>query len=221
MNKELAELIGMHVGDGSLYKTKWCLVWEMRGGLDEKDYYKNRVVNLLKRLFDFEFVPKFRSGGKNGCFGVQTTNKTLIEGLLNAGFKPGTKTYTVRIPEYIIKSKGRLIKTRFIRGLFDTDGCIRFGRINKNKLHTYPRIEFCFASKDLRDNLNVLFRELGFRSYVWGKNQFSLCLAGINNLEKFMKEVSPKNEKHINKYKLWKKYGYYLPRSHSGYCGDL
>ena len=34
LNVEIAELIGMHTGDGTLYKTKWAIVWELRGGLN-------------------------------------------------------------------------------------------------------------------------------------------------------------------------------------------
>jgi len=31
-----AELLGLHVGDGTLYMTNYGVVWELRGGLDEK-----------------------------------------------------------------------------------------------------------------------------------------------------------------------------------------
>ena len=38
INSKIAELIGMHIGDGTLYKTNRSLVWELRGALNEKEY---------------------------------------------------------------------------------------------------------------------------------------------------------------------------------------
>ena len=214
LNSKIAELIGMHTGDGTIYKTNWSLVWELRGSLDEKAYYYKNVVPLLKSIFSIDFEPKFRSGGKNGCFGVQTSKKDVINLFISYGFKPGRKTHTARIPDYI-KKANKEIKFAFIRGLFDTDGCLRFERINNNKNYTYPKIEFGFASKNLRDDLLILLDQLGYRCHKWGKINYRLCLAGIDNLEKFIKYVSPKNIKHLKKFWFWKKYGQCKPRSHS------
>lgn len=212
LNPKIAELIGMHVGDGTLYKTKWSIVWELRGGLDEKDYYRNHVKKLLESLFrDLEFKPKFRSGGKQGCFGVQTCKKEVSSFFIQYGFVPGTKTYSVRIPNYI-KEANRVIQSAFIRGLFDTDGYLRFERINNNKNYTYPKIEFGSASVLLRDDLFVLLNELGYRPYKWGKHDYyKLCLAGKDNLEKFMREIAPRNVKHLNKHEFWKIHGHNNP----------
>tara|TARA_Y100000310_G_C20673185_1_gene811418 strand:- start:60 stop:719 length:660 start_codon:yes stop_codon:yes gene_type:complete len=206
INTQKSELIGAHVGDGTLYKTNWSLVWELRGGLNEKDYYHQNIVPLLKSIFNIDFIPKFRSGGKNGCFGIQTSNKDVSHFFLTNGFNPGRKTHTVRVPDYIKKANDK-IKCAFVRGLFDTDGCLRFERINNNKDHTYPRIEFTFASIMLRDDLLDLLTDLGFKGFKWGKKYYHLCLSGVNNLEKFIREISPKNKKHLNKYEFWKIYG--------------
>lgn len=207
-SKKVAELIGMHVGDGTLYKTNWSLVWELRGGLNEKNYYNDYVKELLFDITREKFYPKYRSGGKNGCYGIQTSKKVVTNIIENYGFKPGKKTLTVRIPSYI-KQSSKSIKYAFIRGLFDTDGCLRFKRINNRPKHTYPQIEFCFASKNLRDDLFELLKELEYRIFKWGtNNSYKVALSGTTNLEKFMKEISSKNAKHINKYLLWKRNGY-------------
>jgi len=211
-SKEIAELCGMHAGDGTLYKTSRGLVWEMRGDLLEKEYYTDHVAPLLKSITNEVFQPKFRSGGKNGCFGIQTSNKILTNLIVQLGFNPGTKTYTVRIPEYVINADNK-IKLSFVRGLFDTDGCIRFERINNNILHTYPKIEFTSASKKLIEDLFSLLQSLGFKPNIWGNKYFKLCISGKNQLKRFMSEVSPKNKKHLKKYQFWKDKGYYLPRS--------
>ena len=46
LNSKIAELIGMHIGDGTLYKSNNSLIWELRGGLNEKEYYFIRGPNL-------------------------------------------------------------------------------------------------------------------------------------------------------------------------------
>ena len=214
LNSKIAELIGMHIGDGSLYKTKSCLVWELRGSLKEKDYYNSNVKPILEGIFNLEFRPKFRSGGKNGCFGIQTSKKQVTNLFLNLGFHPGRKTHNATVPDYILSSKDS-IKISFIRGLFDTDGCIRFDKINKQKLHTYPRIELGFASLKLRDGLATLIRKLGFRCFIWGNKNYVVCLAGKDQTTKWFKIVKPNNKKHLNRFEFWRERGYYKPRSHS------
>ena len=212
LDSKIAELIGMHVGDGTLYQTNRGLVWELRGALNEKDYYHNNVVPLLLSVFKIEFEPKFRSGGKNGCYGVQTAKKEVTSFLLDYGFKPGTKTHTVRIPEYIKKSTQK-VKLAFIRGLFDTDGCLRFDK-NRTKRNYYPKLEFESASHSLIGDLSELLHDLDFSNYVWKDGDYrKLCVAGKKMLEKWVQEVEPKNSKHLNKYLMFREEGYVLPHA--------
>lgn len=216
LTPQIAELLGMHVGDGTLYRTQRGLVWELRGNLDEKEYYTDNVVPLLKFIFKKDFVPKFRSGGKNGCFGIQTSDKDVTSLFLTFGFLPGKKTKTVTMPEYI-RNADKQIRFAFIRGLFDTDGCLRFERKNKDTNHKYPRLEFSTSSKQLCEDLFVMLNELGFKPHRWGKKEFKVSLCGKSNLEQFMKDTAPKNTKHLNKHLSWRKQGYLnpVPRSHN------
>ena len=146
--------------------------------------------------------PKFR--GPNS-YGIQTTNKVVTKFFTDNGFKSGCKTYTVRISEDI-KSAPKNIQLGFIRGLFDTDGCIRFDK-NRTLHYYYPRIEFGFASENLTNDLHLLFDKLEFKSYRWKQHRkdgeaFSICLAGFANLEKWIKEVKPANDKHNKRIEL-------------------
>jgi len=197
ISEKEAELIGMHAGDGTLYKTgRVSLVWELRGSVEEKEYYEH-VSRLLEGLFSVKFIPKFRSPN---AWGIQTCNKEVTSFFVNRGFKPGTKTYTVRIPNYI-KNASNKVKCAFIRGLFDTDGCLRFEK-NRTPVYYYPRIEFGFASKFLTKDLYEMLISLGFRVYKWNeRNCFRIGLAGRYNLNKWMKEIAPNNPKHFKKVK--------------------
>ena len=161
--------------------------------------------NYFKPYFT-KFHAKFRSGGKNGCYGVQISKKEDTTFFLHYGFRPGTKTYTVKIPEYVKKSS-HSIKLAFLRGLFDTDGCLRFDK-NHTKNNYYPKIEFDLASKKLIKDLSILLNELNFRNYIWNcNNSAKLCVAGKFMLHKLIKEIRPKNSKHLNKYKIFQKTG--------------
>lgn len=202
LTKEAAELIGMHVGDGTLYRTKSSIVWELRGDLQEKAYYFNAVVPLLDALFHVSLVPKFRSGGKHGCFGVQTTHKEITSFFCHHGFQPGRKSHTVRVPDPIMSSPAESQRA-FLRGYFDTDGCLRFQRINKELVKRYPTLEMGSASSALIQDVSLMLRNLGFHFYSWFDKRTStskICLAGEGLLSKWMNEISPHNPKHLNKY---------------------
>jgi len=216
LTEDIAELIGAHVGDGSLYQTNWSLVWELRGSLEEKEYYLGNITPLIKRVFGIELNSKFRSDGGNGVWGVQTSNKEIINLFLEFGFQPGSKTHTVSTPHYVFKSDEK-IKRAFVRGLFDSDGCLHFDKPKNKEFHTYPKLKFSFASLALRDSLKILLDDLGFRSYIWkDRKYYSLCIAGKEMLEKWVLEISPRNPKHLNKYHIWKQKGFYpMPRWHN------
>ena len=199
MDEKEAELIGLHVGDGTLYKTNSnSIVWELRGSINEQEFY-TYVANLIKDLLSVEVKPKYR--GLNS-YGIQTTNKTITKFFIANGFNSGKKVYTVRIPDYI-KSGSLEAKRGFIRGLFDTDGCVRFDK-NRTSVHYYPKIEFQFASKFLSEDLFLLLNELGFRLHKWRSIRedgmsYSLCLSGFTNLDRWTNEIKPANPKHLKR----------------------
>jgi len=207
LSMQEAELMGMHTGDGSLYKTsKNSLVWEIRGGLDEKEYYNTFVKKLLKQIFDITCVPKIRSGGAKGSYGIQTSRKEITAWLIQKGFKPGSKTFTVRIPNIIFKSS-KQAKYAFIRGFFDTDGCLRFDS-NKYRKHFYPKIELSSASKGLIDDLISLLKTVDLDCYYWQDRAYhKICLAGKFKTMRGFKTVSSNNPKHLNKFLNWKNKG--------------
>jgi intein/homing endonuclease len=204
INTKLAEFIGMHIGDGTLYRTNSnTLVWEQRGNLREKDYYDDHVYPLIRTLFGEVKPPKYRKGGKNGCYGIQTCNRNLVNALLKLGIKPGKKT-GIRIPLIIMESKTD-IKKAFLRGYFDTDGCIRRDRM-KHLKEPYPKIEFATISEPLSKDLNILLQELGLRPYLWEitkkllTTEFRLCIAGKRKVALWFNEIGSNNPKHLKKF---------------------
>lgn len=197
MDSKAAELIGMHVGDGTLYLSGKTLVWEMRGSIYEKEYYEY-VSALIENLLGIKLFPKYR--GINS-YGIQTTKKVVTSFFLENGFNPGKKVYTVRIPDYIKNSIDIEVKRSFIRGLFDTDGCIYFDK-NRTPYNYYPRIEFAFASKNLTSDLYELLQCLKFNPHHWANKDYRTAMAGFLQLDKFVTEIFPANSKHLNRIKI-------------------
>lgn len=186
----------MHAGDGTLYRTNSnSLVWELRGGLDETEYYQNHIVPLIQRLFSLSLTPKHRSGGGTGSFGVQTSKK-MITSFIAKYFPIGSKSRIVRIPPEVIENN---LFIPFIRGLFDTDGCVRFDK-NHGAKAKYPKIEFATASfilfSQVCDGLDSL--ELGYHDWVDG-TYHKLCIPGRTNLSRYLQLIGFHNPKHLNK----------------------
>lgn len=198
MNILQAELTGMHAGDGTLYKTNSnSVVWELRGGLDEREYYLKFVSPLLYELFGIKIQPKHRSGGGNGSFGIQTCNKKIVF-FLSRYFPIGEKSSKVRIPEPVFNGP-KSLQCAFLRGLFDTDGCVRFDK-NHTLKHYYPKIEVNSVSKRLIGDVGQVLQNIKISYYTWtNKNSHCLCIPGKKNLEKWCCQISSSNPKHLNK----------------------
>lgn len=198
---DFAELLGLHAGDGTIYKTGRGLVWELRGNLDEAPFYDTYIVPLLKRIFDFPFESKKRTGGKNGCYGVRCCKKEFIELILDAGFPVGTKTRTVEIPKSILNGLPEM-KAAFLRGLFAADGCAYVEK-RKTNPHKYPKIEFASASFKIVEQVQLLLREFGIESYHWdyqpkigGPARF-LRISGNKRCRRFINDIGLSNPKHL------------------------
>lgn len=77
LEKEFLEIIGPYIGDGTIYKNKNSYVFELRGNLDEKEFYETYIKPLFEKYLK-TFSIGFRSGGKNGCYGIRTCNQKFI-----------------------------------------------------------------------------------------------------------------------------------------------
>lgn len=133
----------------------------------------------------------------------------------------GKKSLTVEVPEFIKADKS--LSKAFIRGLFDTDGCISFQKsYNKNaskwqkQVRHKPTILFTTMSKSLIQSLLEMTADLGF-AFRLGKPQlpkysktfaYRIRLEGKANVKKFFKTIKPKNPKHLAKFNAWLKQGF-------------
>ena len=96
-------------------------------------------------------------------------SKKAVDFLVNnIGLKRGSKE-NASIPQIIFSERKMMVS--FLRGLFDTDGCIKFSKQNK-QINYYPRIQIALRTSQLALQLREIFNLLQFPYGTWKENQF-------------------------------------------------
>ncbi len=185
MTRELAEEIGIHVGDGTLPNKEYY--FSVRGGMDEEDYYTEFILPLYKRVYNLDLKVLKRS---RAC-GFEINSKALyLFKNKTLGIVTGCKTNRVEIPKQIVCGDNKEIMQAFVRGVFDTDGC--FYGAKKGK---YPVISLSIKSKKAIVQIYKILKKLGFCPYLHIE-EYSIYLNGPMRFIKWMREIGTNNPKH-------------------------
>lgn len=207
ISKELAEEIGWHIGDGSMNiydnkRTKKGL-YQLRGHIkDDREHYFRRIKPLFEKIFNTSI--KIREMPLTRVIGFQIWNDELVEFKKTIGLELGRKN-NIRIPEILLSKKE--LKRNVLRGIFDTDGGIYLEKKN-NKL--YPRMYITTISFELSEQILNILDELEIRATRYSQlyneevsrqRSYIITIRGVSMFHKFIREISPKNPKHIKKYK--------------------
>ena len=111
-----------------------------------------------------------------------------------------------------------LDEVSFIRGLFDTDGCVY------RKYGPYLQIQFKFASLSLLAYVRESLAKLGFHptSITSDDTKFRFCLSRQAEVDHFFRVVEPKNPKHLRRFQNLSRKQSYRPHTHrSGAAEDV
>lgn len=215
---DLAEICGIHAGDGYLRNDGKRIELDVSGNLEEKDYYTEHVAPLFASCFGIEISPREFPSRKT--FGFVIRDKAIVSFMHSLGFTYGSKTYGIRIPEFI--KTNTEFSARFLKGIFDTDGCFtldkRRGKYPEFQLKnpTYPRIMLTTVSKNLaRDMVNAL-NKLSIRNSLQRykpKNpreglRYIVWVVGKNEVSKWLKIIRSKNNSKLSRYKIFKAFGF-------------
>jgi len=219
ISKELAEEIGIHIGDGSMgiYSRTYHYDYTVCGGIDDYNYLVDFVRPLIEKLYGL--TPCKQTTKKGKSFDLVYCSKELILWKKKLGLPVGQKNQ-IKIPEIILNSP---FIFDCLRGIFDTDGMILFKKRNKD-LHYYPVVKLYCKSKPLIEQIEVILKSIEIIPNVQydvrqnDKRGFTcithqLHINGVNNVEKFMERIGFSNIKHRTKYLVWKKQGYLEPGS--------
>ena len=221
---DMAELLGIHIGDGCISRTSNYAEYYLGGDITEEvDYHKNwveplfnrKVMNpVLKKNVQYKFHPKVR------VYGFYIFNKKIVEFFEEFGISAGSKI-SIRVPKEIMKNSQ--LSKRFLRGLFDTDGSIYFDRnksLKANK-NNRPIIKLGTVSKYLIKDVYILLKNLSFhprikKPYSGKRNKnpvFNVLIYRVGDISRYIEEIGFKNPKHYTKWQIYKKFGFCPPKT--------
>jgi len=194
----LAELCGIMLGDGSFIKAKRCYSISISFNRNELDYL-DYVLKMLNNLFPNEKISVYDIKSE---FLIRTYSSKISNALLEAGLETGNKTKRdIWIPRWITSK--RQYSIAFLRGMFDTDGCIY------RKYGSYLQLQLKLANKTLVHDIQTNIANLGFnptnvildlekvhKSYEW-----KFYLSRQAEIHKFIKDIGFCNSKHLSRYK--------------------
>lgn len=218
INKRIAEICGIHAGDGYLRNDGKRKELDISGNIEEKDYYENHVIPLFLKQFNIIIKCKFFKS--RNTYGFVIRDASIIKFMHELGFPYGAKSNNVRMPSRILNDK-HLLKY-FLRGYFDTDGGVyfskKYGNYNKfkKKTHNYPSISISTVSKEFFNDLKHALISLGFKPSCcitkhknknWN-NTHRIFLYGAGQTKKWMKLIGTKNSVKYTRYAIWGRYGF-------------
>lgn len=226
LNEDLAELIGIILGDGHLAyqsreSSRFYSIRITCNLYDDNLYFDNIINPLFTKLFNTTLT-KIVYKDKNFFVGVKCSKAIVTFLNTNFSIPIGNKSSKILIPEKILKSKTDILLS-FVRGLADTDFSLSFKR--KKEYHNYPVLKGSLKSKIILEQLNKILIRLGFKPFLslneknfdkrFNKNyeRHSIYLSGVKNIERWFCLIGFNNPKHFTKYKIWKKFGFCPPNT--------
>jgi len=187
ITKELAEFIGILLGDGCVYLrgvNKWTRL-KVTFNSNEISYIKF-VKKLIEKTLGI--TPYFRKKKKENCSELLIFKRGPIIKLINLGLKLSPKRNNAVIPAPLLNSK---LELDVLRGYFDTDGSVV---LTNNNGILYP----------MQKQFPEILSKYGFRFGVYdcGNGEKRIQINGKEQLKKWIKLIGFHNERHIKKIKI-------------------
>lgn len=197
MSPELAEEIGIHVGDGNLFikEREGIFLFRVSGHLiDDIIFHEEFIQNLFKKLFNLKLRTVKRPSRNEVSSEIKSKAVACFKRSL--GLPAGPKTF-IRIPEDI-KKEVFLLKC-FIRGLVDTDFSLSLNDVFSLRLNT--------SSKTLAFDTEEALRKLGFHPARFPSGGTTHVMLGKKkDVFKFIEDIGFHNSKHESKFLIWKEF---------------
>jgi intein/homing endonuclease len=224
IDEDLAELLGIHIGDGCISENHRYSEYYLGGDLkEEKEYHNTWVGPLFNKKIMIPLFNKsvnYKEHPKVGVYAFHIFDKRLVDFFRDLDICIGPKI-NVSIPKDILKDK-KLLK-RFIRGLFDTDGSIYFEKsyTSKHRRNNHPIIKLGTVSEKLADDVFISLKKFGLnprmrKPYKGKKDKnlvYTVLLYRKNDILFFIKEIEFKNPKHYTKWQIFERLGYCPPKT--------
>jgi len=224
INGDMAELMGIHIGDGCISVNARYSEYYLGGDITEEvEYHDKWVSKLFNKKVMFPLYGKkvtYKFHPKVGIYGFHIFDKKIVNFFNKLGIKSGPKT-NVEIPKIIFSDKN--LTKRFLRGLLDTDGNIYFdkNRTSKNPINNCPVIQLGTVSEILCNQIFDVMFNLGFHPRKKKPHQgkrdknfvHTILLYRRGDIRKYINEIGFKNPKHYTKWLVFKKLGLCPPNT--------
>ena len=185
MSAELAEEVGIHLGDGCLSYNK--RYFSVKTNKKERDYIIKFLFPLYKNLYNLDL----KLMELESVVGFEVYSQALFEFKNKVLSIPyGEKIHRIEVPKQILNSRDKEVYRAFIRGLFDTDGCVNIIKTKKN----YSAVSFTIKSQKLIEQVGKMLFKLGFIPYV---GKWKIDLNGSVMVKKWLEEIGSNNPKNL------------------------
>lgn len=190
-SESLAELLGVLAGDGHVDKYQVTVTTNSQTDMLHAQY----CAELFKRLFSVQ--PKIiQKKGQNACV-VVISSKLVCNFLVKNGAVRGNKiAKNIGPPAWVVKNDA--YRLAFIRGLFDTDGCV-FLDTHRIRGRIYKNIGIALSNRAplLLKAFKGWLERKGL--HPTQKTDFAVFLRREKEVRRYFNLVKSSNPKHINK----------------------
>lgn len=194
-SSDLAELLGIIFGDGHLSYYQVSVTTNSETDKEHAMFVKM----LIEKLFVGVKV-NIRKRLNQKALDIVTSSRNIVDFLKKLGMPAGDKLRSgLQIPDWILKS--RVYQKGFVRGLFDTDGCIYLDSHKiKDKKYYYIGWTITSYAAKLRNDIVGILREFNLHPTLTD-SQKSVYLRKQADVVKYFKIIGSHNFKHLNRYK--------------------
>jgi stage V sporulation protein R len=202
MNEQLAELLGIITGDGCISHTIRNAFYIAVG--HDVEQYQQHIEKLIQDVFDITPHVYERPSSKF----PEKTNKNIyvssseIKEFIDFCGLHKTTTAKNKIIPWSILNSSNSCKAAFLRGLFDTDGCVK--TINGEP----TSIEMSCINYELAQQVSIVLTNLGISNSIRKNKKQNIYHIQIvsDGIKKYVKIISSSNQqKYVKLQKLLQK----------------
>lgn len=189
---ELAEFIGIMLGDGAL-RSKYQITVSFDYKRDSE--YAKYICGLIKRLFLID-CNIYRRKQDNGA-DIVATSANLVDFLIKQGLKRGNKVKNqIGIPRWIYEKPD--YQRACLRGLIDTDGGLYLHRYNSYS-KTYIYLKLCFSNNS-KPLLYFVLHTLNGMNCKAHLNENKVSIYSMSGVKRYCSEIGFHNPRKIKKF---------------------
>jgi intein/homing endonuclease len=203
LTESQSEMLGILFGDGSMSMNHNSVQIVITGHkFDDVEYLIGRVGPMFAKLFEMPL--KVHLVKDENTMILYAYSKRVALTLHEWGMPFGRKKLALLTPHVALD------EVSFVRGLFDTDGCVY------RKYGPYVQIQFKFASFSLLEYARECLVRLGLNptSIRCDDTKFRFYLSRQAEVDRFFRVVEPKNPKHLNRFQNASRNRSYRPYTH-------